>query len=54
MRKSVKRAIGETLQGFVDCGIKTSFTEKELKMFRVTIPEAGIKGKSGPKKKIKE
>jgi putative transcriptional regulator len=38
MRESIKKAIGETLQGLVNSGIKTSFTEKELKKFGVVIP----------------
>src|ERR1035437_7042963 len=42
MRESIKKAIGETLQGFVNCKIKTSFTEKELKKFGVVIPDVEI------------
>ena len=45
MRKSIKNAIGETLQGLVNNGIKTSFTEKELKKFNVVIPEVEINAK---------
>jgi putative transcriptional regulator len=43
MRTSIKKAIGETLQSLVSGGIKTSFTEKELKKFKVVIPEVEIK-----------
>jgi putative transcriptional regulator len=45
MRRSLKRAIGESLQGLVNIGIKTSFTEKELKKFKVVIPEVEIHAK---------
>lgn len=45
MRTSIKRTIGETLQGLVNSGIKTSFTEKELKKFGVVIPIVEIKAK---------
>ena len=39
MRKSIKKAIGETVQDLVNSGLKTSFTMKELKSLGVTIPE---------------
>lgn len=39
MRKSIKKAIGKTVQSFVDSGLKTSFTEKELNSLGVTVPE---------------
>lgn len=45
MRKSIRNAIGETLQGLVNSGIKTSYTEKELKKFGVVIPEVEIQAK---------
>jgi len=31
MRDSIKDAIGDTVQNLINSGIKTSFTEKELK-----------------------
>jgi len=42
MRDSMKEAIGESLQGLVDHGIKTSFTKKELDYFGVVIPEVEL------------
>ena len=39
MRDSIKKAIGETVQGLVNSGVKISFTEKELNSLGVTIPE---------------
>ncbi len=39
MRESVKNAVGETIQDLVNSGIKTSFSERELKNLGVTIPE---------------
>ena len=42
MRKSIKNAIGETIQDLVNSGVKTSFTEKELKQFGVVIPDVEI------------
>ena len=39
MRKSIKKAIGETVQDLVNSGLKTSFTMKELQSLGVTIPE---------------
>ena len=45
MRKSIKKAIGESLQGLVNIGIKTSFSEKELKKFGVIIPDVDIQAK---------
>ncbi len=39
MRESIKNAIGETIQDLVNSGIKTSFSERELKNLGVTIPE---------------
>ncbi len=45
MRKSIKKAIGNTVQDLLKRGIKTSFTEKELKEFKVEIPEVEINAK---------
>lgn len=42
MRKSINRAVGETVQDLINSGIKTSFTEKELKTLGVTIPEVQL------------
>ncbi|MHB9013009.1 MAG: type II toxin-antitoxin system RelE/ParE family toxin [Ignavibacteriaceae bacterium] len=42
MRASVKKAIGNTVQDLVKRGVKTSFTEKELKALGVEIPEVEI------------
>ena len=45
MRDQIKKAIGDTLQNIVKQGIKTSFTEKELKGLGVEIPEVEISAK---------
>lgn len=45
MRETIKNAIGETIQGLVRSGIKTSFTAKELKEFGVEIPKVEITAK---------
>ncbi len=42
MRKSIKEAIGETVQDLHIGGIETSFSEKELKELGVTIPAVEI------------
>lgn len=42
MRESIKFAIGETVQGTLDLGLKTSFTEKELKSLGVKIQNVKI------------
>ena len=42
MRDSMKEAIGETLQGLVDNGIKTSFTKKDFDYFGVVVPEVQL------------
>ncbi|GAB6098010.1 hypothetical protein JCM14469_42640 [Desulfatiferula olefinivorans] len=39
MRRTIKEAIGSTLQDMVDSGLKTSFTERELNELDVKIPE---------------
>ena len=45
MRDSIKKAIGTTVQDLLKRGIKTSFTEKELKDLGVEIPEVEISAK---------
>jgi len=45
MRTSIKKAIGNTVQDLIKRGIKTSFTEKELKTLGVKIPEVTINAK---------
>lgn len=45
MRKSIKEAIGSTVQGLINSGLKTSFTEKELKGLGVKIPEVTMSAK---------
>jgi putative transcriptional regulator len=42
MRKSIKEAIGTTIQDMLDSGLKSSFTEKELNSLGVKIPEIVI------------
>jgi len=42
MRESIKKAIGSTVKGLINNGIKTSFTEKELKVLKVEIPNVEI------------
>ena len=42
MKRSVKNAISETVQGLVDLRIKTSFTEKELRTLGVKIKPVEI------------
>lgn len=42
MRESIKEAIGDTIQDLMKSGIKTSFTEKELKEFGIEIPDIEI------------
>jgi putative transcriptional regulator len=42
MRDSLKNAIGDTVQDLINSGIKTSFTEKELKEFGIKIPDVEI------------
>ena len=39
MRDSIKSAIGETVKDLVNSGIKTSFTERELREFGVKISD---------------
>ena len=42
MRETIKQAIGDTVQDLIKSGIKTSFTEKELKELGVIFPEIEI------------
>jgi len=55
MRDSIKKAVGNTLQDLLKRGIKTSFTEKELKKLGVEIPEIEIDAKDiqAIRKKVK-
>lgn len=39
MRKSIKEAIGTTVQDMLDSGLKSSFTEKELNSLGIKFPE---------------
>ncbi|MGR3176949.1 MAG: helix-turn-helix domain-containing protein [Candidatus Anammoxibacter sp.] len=45
MRTKIKEAIADTVQGMVNLGLGTSFTEKELKALGVQIPEITISAK---------
>lgn len=45
MRDSIKKAVGNTVQDLIKRGIKTSFTEKELKELGVEIPEIEMSAK---------
>ncbi|MCL5029501.1 MAG: helix-turn-helix domain-containing protein [Bacteroidetes bacterium] len=45
MRDSIKKAVGNTVQDLLKRGIKTSFTEKELKELGVEIPEIEMSAK---------
>ncbi len=38
MRKSMKEAIGTTIQDMIDSGLKSSFTKKELNSLGVEVP----------------
>lgn len=42
MRKSIRKAISETLQDMLNAGFGTSFTEKELNKFGVKIPTISL------------
>ncbi len=42
MRKAIKDAIGDTVQNLIVSGIKTSFSQKELKELGVIIPDVKI------------
>jgi hypothetical protein len=39
IRASIRKAMAESLQAFVDKGIKTSFTKSELDLLGVIVPE---------------
>jgi putative transcriptional regulator len=45
MRESIKKAIGSTVQDLIMSGIKTSFTERELKELGIEIPEVEVNAK---------
>lgn len=45
MREKIKNAIGHTVQDLIKNGIKTSFTDKELKKLGIMIPEVEINAK---------
>ena len=45
MRDSIKKAVGNTVQDLLKRGMKTSFTEKELKEMEVQIPDVEISAK---------
>ncbi len=42
MKKSIKDAIGTTVQDMLDAGLKSSFTQKEFEAFGVVVPEITI------------
>ena len=42
MRKSMKEAIGTTVQGMLESGLDSSFTQKELNALGIKIPEVAI------------
>ena len=42
MRKSIKKAIGDTVQDLINSGMQTSFTKKELDSLGIDIPEIQI------------
>jgi len=42
MRKSVKEAIGTTVQDMLESGLKSSYTKKELESLGVKIPKIVI------------
>ncbi len=42
MRETIKDAIGNTVQNLMRSGIRTSFSEKELKEFGIVIPKVEI------------
>jgi putative transcriptional regulator len=45
MRKSIKNAIGTTVQGLIKSGVGTSFSEKQLKELGVDIPDVQMDAK---------
>ena len=42
MRKSMKEAIGTTVQDMIESGIDTSFTQKDINTLGIKIPEVTI------------
>ncbi len=42
MRDDMREAISETVQGFVNLGLPTTFTKKQLDELRVVIPEVEV------------
>lgn len=42
MRKSIKDAVGSTVQDMMDAGLKTSFTKKELDSLGVVVPKISL------------
>ena len=42
MRDSIKKAVGSTVQDLIDSGAATSFTEKELNVLGVKMPEVNL------------
>ena len=42
MRKSMKEAIGTTVQDMIETGIDSSFTQKDLNVLGIKIPEVAI------------
>jgi hypothetical protein len=42
MRNSIKEALSESIQAFVDKGIKTSFTKSELDSLGIVVPETRL------------
>jgi putative transcriptional regulator len=45
MRNTIKSAIGDTVKDLIKNGIEVSFSEKDLKMLGIEIPEVDIKAK---------
>lgn len=45
MRASIKKAIGSTVEYLIKSGVKTSFTEKELKELGIEIPDVEMDAK---------
>lgn len=45
MRAPIKKAIGSTVENLIKNGIKTSFTEKELKELGIEIPDVEMNAK---------
>ncbi len=42
MKKSIKDAVGSTVQDIIDAGLKTSFTKKELDRLGVFVPKISL------------